>query len=165
MRRKRESTHPAAGQPRGNRRIHAEGGGKLPELAACPACGASYRNGRWTWQQAPVGSYERTCPACERIAANDPAGELRLTGRFLEEHRAELEGCLRNVEKRERDEHPLRRILAIRSDGDELVVGVTEAKLVIQLGHAVASAYDGKLELPATTADRDAFLRARWRRD
>jgi hypothetical protein len=165
MRRHREPTHPAASVPRGNRRIHDEPAGKLPELAACPRCQASYRNGRWTWEAPPIGSYALECPACERIAADDAAGELRLEGRFVAAHRDEIEGCLRNVETRERDEHPLKRIMSIREDGQAVVVRVTDAKLVNQLGHALANAWDGELELPKTTADKSSFARAAWRRD
>lgn len=50
MRRQRDPNHPAANAPRTTRRIHEEGPGKLPELAGCPRCNASYRNGRWTWE-------------------------------------------------------------------------------------------------------------------
>lgn len=161
----RSSRHPADTQPRPSRRIHQEGAGKLPELAGCPSCGASYRNGRWTWQTAPIGSYELECPACVRIAAGDAAGELRLSGRFAADHWGEIEGCLRNVEEREKREHPLNRILAIGPDGDGFLVRVTDARLVTQMGHALERAYDGRLELPATTADRSSPARGRWHRD
>lgn len=165
MRRHREPTHPAASVPRGNRRIHQEPAGKHPELAACPRCQASYRNGRWTWEAPPRDAYALVCPACQRIDADDAAGELRLEGRFVAAHRDEIEGCLRNVEARERDEHPLKRIMSIREDGPSVVVRVTDAKLLIQLGHALASAWDGNLALPPTTADQSSFARASWRRD
>ncbi len=165
MRRHREPTHVAASQPRGARRIHSESAGKLPELAACPRCQATYRNGRWTWEASPVGSYALECPACERIASDDAAGELRIAGKFAVAHRDEIEGCLRNVEAREKSEHPLKRIMSIRDEGAELVVRVTDAKLVSQLGHALEKAYDGDLELPATTVEKADLARVRWRRD
>lgn len=164
MRRDREPTHPGASQPRAARRIHTELPGKLRELAGCPRCRASYRNGRWTWEAPPIGSYALECPACERIATDDAAGELRLAGGFVAAHRAEIEGCLRNVEAREKSEHPLKRIMSIRNDGDEVVVRVTDGKLVTQLGHALESAWDGELTLPATTADPSSLARGRWQR-
>ena len=165
MRRQRESTHTAASVPHSARRIHEESAGKLPELAGCPCCQASYRNGRWTWETPPIGSYALECPACKRIATDDPAGELRVEGKFAASHRDEIEGCLRNVEARERAEHPLKRIMSIRDEGGAIVVRVTDAKLVTQLGHALASAWDGELVLPKTTADQSPFARASWRRD
>jgi hypothetical protein len=165
MRRQRDPSHPAANAPRTTRRIHEESPGKLPELAACPRCHASYRNGRWTWEVPPLGSYTLECPACERIADDDPAGELRLSGRFVKAHRSEIEGCLRNVEERQRAEHPLKRIMSLREDGTDLVVRVTDSKLVTQLGHALESAWDGDLVLPKTTADRSSPARGTWHRD
>lgn len=165
MRRQRESTHSAASTPRGNRRIHEEREGKHPELAACPQCRASYRNGRWTWEAPPVGSYDLLCPACEQIREDYAGGELRLEGAFVAAHRDEIEGLLRNVEEREKSEHPLKRIMSIRPDGDAVVVRVTDAKLVTQLGHAVDRAYNGALELPPSTAEQSELARGRWRRD
>ena len=165
MRRQRDSKHPAAHTPRGARRIHDEPAGKLPELAGCPRCRASYRNGRWTWEAPPIGSYAHECPACVRIAADDPAGELRLSGRFVGAHRDEIEGCLRNVEAHEREEHPLKRIMSLREEEGELVVRVTDPKLVTQLGHALESAWDGRLSLPKTTADPASYARGTWHRD
>lgn len=165
MRHHRAPDHSAASTPRTTRRIHDEAAGKLPELAACPDCGASYRNGRWTWQTAPIGSYAHRCPACEQIARDDAGGELRLSGAFLAAHRGEIESCLRNVEAREKGEHPLKRILSIREEEGEVVVRVTDPKLVVQLGHALERAYDGRLELPATSADRSSPARGRWWRD
>lgn len=165
MRRQRESDHAAASAPRTTRRIHDEPAGKLRELAGCPTCQASYRNGRWTWETPPIGSYSHVCPACDQIAKGDAGGELHLAGAFLAAHRAEIEACLRNVEAREKREHPLKRIMSILDEEDEVVVRVTDPKLVIQLGHALERAYDGKLELPATTADRSSPARGRWRRD
>ena len=55
--------------------------------------------------------------------------------------------------------------MSIREDGQAVVVRVTDAKLVNQLGHALASAWDGELELPKTTADQSSFARAAWHRD
>jgi len=165
MRRQRESSHPAANAPRNTRRIHEESAGKLPELAGCPRCKASYRNGRWTWETPPIGSYALECPACKQIEADDAAGELRIGGLFALAHRGEIEGCLRNVEANERSEHPLKRIMSIREDGEDLVVRVTDAKLVTQLGHALENAWDGVLVLPRTTSDRSSPARGSWRRD
>ena len=105
MQRKRSSKGVASRTPlpsRPSRRIHDEApgqaSGKLPELAGCPRCGASYRNGRWTWKTAPLGSYEHVCPACERIAADYPAGVLHVEGDFVASHRDDLIGLIRNIE-------------------------------------------------------------------
>lgn len=166
MRRKRSETHAAASTPRPARRIHEEAGaeGKLPELAACPDCGASYRNGRWTWQRAPADAYEHVCPACERIASDYPDGILCVEGAFAATHRDELTGLLRNIEARERAEHPLKRLMAIADEGSGFVATVTDGKLVRSFGRALEHAYGGELEEP-TTQDVENIVRVRWSRE
>ncbi len=165
MPRRRSKTHPAARQPRPARRIHEEVPGKGPGIAGCPRCGASYRNGRWTWKAAPPGAYERTCPACERVAGDYPAGVLHVEGVFAASHRAELLQRLRNVEERESAAHPLKRIMAVKDEPAGFSVTVTDAKLARALGRALKSAFDGHLELPPTTSDHENLVRVRWTRD
>ena len=60
---------------------------KLPEPALCPECGAIYQAGRWRWSKPklrPEGAHEVICQACHRIRDQYPAGELTLSGHFLE---------------------------------------------------------------------------------
>jgi len=162
MRGKRSSKHS------GDRRIHEPAPGrseKLPELAGCPRCGASYREGRWTWKSAPAGSYEHVCPACERIESDYPAGVVRVEGTFVGAHQGDLVGLMRNVEEREKSEHPLKRIMAIDEDSDGLTVKVTDGKLALSLGRALKKAYDGQLDQPPTTADKENLVRVHWARD
>jgi hypothetical protein len=163
--RKRSPTHPVSRGPQPTRRIHEETPAKLPEIAACPRCGASYRKGRWTWEKAPVGSYEHVCPACEREATDEPAGVLHVAGRFATAHRKEIENLLRNVEAREREAHPLKRILRIEDEEDGFRVTATNAKLVETFGHALRQAYEGELDHPGTSAEPRRFARIRWTRD
>ena len=167
MARQRSTPHPAARTPRPSRRIHEEGSEKLPELAVCPDCQASYRKGRWTWQSAPADAYPHICPACERIASDYPAGVIHLEGGFVAAHRDELLGLLQNIEERERAEHPLKRIMASTDEAAGFAVTVTDAKLARSFGTALHRAYEGHLELPDTadTADNENLVRVRWRRD
>jgi len=165
MKRQRTPTHPASGEPRPPRRIHEEPAGKLPDVAGCPRCGISYRNGRWSAKQAPTGAYEHVCPACTRVASDDPAGVLHVGGAFVGEHRDELVALLRHVEERERKRHPLKRIMAIQDEDGGFVVTATDAKLVESFGRALHKAYEGTLEHPPTQAEPERFVRARWTRD
>jgi NMD protein affecting ribosome stability and mRNA decay len=169
MRRKRSSEHTAARTPRPARRVSDPSpgarAGKLADLAACPGCGASYRKGRWTWQKAPAGSYEKQCPACERIEKHYPAGVLNVDGAFVAKHRQDVVGTLRHVEERERTKHPLKRIMGITKAGKGLVVETTDGKLAQSLGRALHKAFSGRLEPSATTADKENLVRVRWTRD
>jgi NMD protein affecting ribosome stability and mRNA decay len=169
MRRKRSSTHASAEQPRPKRRVAERATGstrkKLPEATVCPECKASYHEGRWTWQSAPRGASEQICPACERISSRYPAGVLHVEGSFAAEHRDDLIGLVRNVEERERSKHPLKRVMRIEPTSKGFAVETTDAKLAQSLGRALHKAYAGKLEQPATTADKANLVRVRWVRD
>jgi len=166
MRRNRSSTHPAARQPRPARRVPSSGEpAKLADVTGCPKCGACYRKGRWTWRTAPTGSHEQLCPACERIADRYPAGVLHVEGAFAAAHRDDLIGLVRNIEERERSDHPLKRVMSLRTRKNGFVVETTDGKLAQTLGRALHKAHDGKLEHPPTTADKENLVRVRWVRD
>lgn len=164
-----DPTHPASGAPRRSRRIHEDAPDetrrKPAELTACPRCGACFREGRWTWHSAPVGSPEQVCPACERTEADYPAGVVHVGGGFASAHRSELEALLRHVEERERAEHPLKRIMSVEDEGTGFLVKTTDARLAEAMGRALASAYQGELLHPPTTAEPGQLVRVRWTRD
>jgi NMD protein affecting ribosome stability and mRNA decay len=137
--------------------------GKLADPTVCPSCQALYRDGRWTWIPAPAGSAEVTCPACRRIADGYPAGTLAVHGAFVASHREEIEHLLRNVEDREKREHPLKRIQGITEDDTGLCVATTDAKLARNLGSALHDAYRGTLTLPPQQPG--VLARVDWHRD
>ncbi len=169
MRRKRSKTHQAASLPRIDRRIkeHEDDAyglrGKLPDPTGCTACGAAFRDGRWTWAAAPADAHRTRCPACRRIEDDYPAGLVLLEGAFAASHREEIEGLLRNVEEREKKEHPLKRIMRIteREEGG-FEIATTDARLARGLGQALYDAYKGDLEYRFT--EIEDVLRVHWRR-
>jgi hypothetical protein len=105
------------------------------------------------------------CPACERIATDYPAGVLHVGGGFASSHRDELLSLVRHVEERERDEHPLKRIMGVSDEGTGFAVTVTDGKLAQSFGRALQRAYEGRLEHPPTTAEKENLVRVRWTRD
>jgi NMD protein affecting ribosome stability and mRNA decay len=169
MRRQRSKTHAAASQPKPRRRIGNRSAGstrpKLADVTACPTCGATYRKGRWTWQSAPADAVSHTCPACEQIANGYPAGVLQVEGSFAAHRRDDLIGLVRNVEQRERDQHPLNRFVKIATRRNGFVAETTDGKLAQTLGRPLHKAYGGKLDYPRTTADTENLVRVRWARD
>ncbi len=165
MRRQRSKTHPAASLPREHAKKDADPykeRGKLPDPSACTECRAIYRAGRWAWGAPPADAEPVICPACRRIADDYPAGLVRLRGAYLAAHRAELEHIARNVEQRERAEHPLKRIIALREDGAELEISTTDAKLARGIGEALKHAHKGKLEMSPSA--RENVVRVVWER-
>jgi NMD protein affecting ribosome stability and mRNA decay len=125
---------------------------KLSEPSACSTCGALYRDGRWTWGDAPFEARPTECPACRRIADGYYGGSVMIHGAFALEHREEIEHMLRNLEEREKATHPLKRIMEIVDEDDGLLVTTTDGRLARSLGAALYRAYRGELEQPQPDA-------------
>jgi NMD protein affecting ribosome stability and mRNA decay len=135
---------------------------KLPEPTRCPDCGAIYQQGRWHWGEAKGEAHEERCPACHRQQDHCPAGFLSLSGEFLAAHQEEILNLVRNVEAREKAEHPLKRIMAMEPQGDGLLVTFTDPHLARGAGEALHHAYQGDLEY--AYQEEEHILRVRWHR-
>ena len=135
---------------------------KLPTPTLCPECGAVYANGRWQWLAKPQGAHSELCPACHRIHDRFPAGYVELSGDFLTDHRDELVQLVRNIEHREKTEHPLQRVMAIADDKGGLLVTTTDVHLAHGIGEALHHAYKGKLDSHYNREEK--LLRVRWSR-
>ncbi len=135
---------------------------KIPEPSVCPQCGAVFHEGRWEWGQVPAGAHQETCPACHRIHDQYPAGFLTLQGEFFLAHREEILHLVQNVEKRERAEHPLKRIMAIEEKDGETLITTTDIHLARGVGEAIHHAYQGELEFHYNP--EEYLLRVHWQR-
>ena len=137
-------------------------GKKLAESNVCPDCRAVYRQGRWQWIQDSQGVEGTRCPACQRIHDRYPAGFLSLTGSFLAEHREEISQLARNIESREKELHPLNRIMEMESTPEGLRITTTEMQLARTIGDAVQRAYGGEIDYGY---EKEAsVLRVAWKR-
>ncbi|NJD34343.1 MAG: ATPase [Betaproteobacteria bacterium] len=136
--------------------------GKLPEPTACPQCGAVFRNGRWNWGDAPPQAHHETCPACHRLNDRFPAGFVSLGGGFLAAHRDEILNLVRHEEQRERQAHPLQRLMAIEDHDGGVMVTTTDVHLARGIGEALHHAYQGELEYHYKPDDN--LLRVHWTR-
>ena len=135
---------------------------KLSEPAVCSECGAVYHQGRWQWLPAPPDAQAVQCAACRRILEKVPAGYVALHGTFARDHRVELLELVRNLEAREKAEHPMQRIMAIDEQDGGLMISTTDIHLARGIGEALEHAYKGKLDyhyLPD-----EYLLRVRWER-
>ena len=137
---------------------------KWSEPSWCPDCGVSYDHGRWVWAANQAsGATQRTCPACQRIRDDYPAGYLSLRGEFLVMHRREIESLIQHIVNREKQEHPLKRLMRIEEDKEGVVeVTFTEPHLTAQVGEQIQRAYDGILK---THYEQGEYLvRVDWER-
>lgn len=134
--------------------------------AHCPSCGASCQAGRWSWQPLSANGHTAEsviCPACRRIADNMPAGTLTLTGDFIGGHEDEIINLILNTEKREKEQHPLERLLQFRRVDNGLEITTTGIHLANRIGHALEAAYKGFSEY--SYSDSDVQVRINWLRN
>jgi len=134
--------------------------GKLPEPTVCPQCGAVFHEGRWQWMKAPAGAHQETCSACHREHDHYPAGYLTLQGVFFLTHRDEIMNLVRNEEKREKAEHPLKRIMSAEEKGGMTLVTTTDMHLARGIGEALHHAYKGELDYHYNPEEN--LLRVTW---
>ena len=137
-------------------------GAKPQGPVACPKCGASYENGRWTWGRPAAEALRLKCPACRRIEDRFPAGYATLSGPFLGQHRDEVLRLVHSREALERREHPMQRIIAVETAGDDVVVTTTDAHLARSIAHALHEAFKGEMNLHI--GKDEPLVRATWRR-
>lgn len=135
---------------------------KLPEPTVCPQCGAVFHEGRWQWLQAPADAHQELCPACHRIHDHFPAGFVTLQGDFFLAHREEILHLAHNVEKHERTEHPLERIMEIEEKNGATLITTTDIHLARGIGEAIHNAYQGELEFHYNPDEY--LLRVSWTR-
>ncbi|MBE9504416.1 MAG: ATPase [Proteobacteria bacterium] len=135
---------------------------KIQEPSVCSECSAVYNRGRWIWGDRPDNAHEETCPACERVKDNYPAGILNLSGEFFGDHREEIINLIRNEEEKEKGEHPLHRIITVEDDDKGTEITTTDIHLPRRIGEALRSAYGGDLDYHYE--EESYFLRVNWAR-
>lgn len=133
--------------------------GKLAGSGCCTGCGAIYLNGRWSWRKRPFGARAMECPGCLRIRERSPAGILRIHWE-AGARREELLGLIRNVEERQRSQHPLERLISVRERAGVLVVETTGVHLARRISDALQRTFHRDAQLKF--APGEDLLRVRW---
>ncbi len=139
------------------------------ETAICKKCGMFYLDKRWTFDEAESrrlsGESAVTkvlCPACQRMADDNPAGVVTLSGSYLLEHENDILNMIKRTEARSRTKNPLGRIMEINQEGNVLTISTTEDKLAQKLGREVYKAHKG--ELHYSWSHDLHFVRVNWTR-
>jgi hypothetical protein len=136
--------------------------GKYKEPAICSTCNAVFHDGRWQWASPPPGAREARCPACRRTQDRMPAGFLTLAGAVVSAHRDELLALVRHVAAREREQHPMHRIIQIDESPDHVVVTTTDVHLPQRIAEAVKHAHHGEFEI--SYGHDEYSVRVHWQR-
>jgi DNA-directed RNA polymerase subunit RPC12/RpoP len=135
---------------------------KLSQPTVCEKCGVAFINGRWVWKESIESAQKIVCPACRRQADNYPAGRIELSGVFYQDHKDEILNLIQNVEKQEKQERPLERIMYIRKDKKTTVVTTTGIHVARRIGEALSRAYKGDYSLIYATGDEQ--IQVTWHR-
>lgn len=135
----------------------------LKEPAVCIKCNAVYVNGRWAWKTTEQPKSKTTCPACRRINDNYPSGYIEITGRFFNQHSSEIVNLIKNVERLEKSERPLERIIFISKDKSKTVITTTGIHIARRIGEALSRSYQGNYYFQY--AEGEKSIRVFWNRD
>lgn len=136
--------------------------GKYKEPTVCGGCRAVFHHGHWTWATPPEGATEAQCPACHRIHDKQPAGYFTLSGTLTPSDREAVVRLIRNVEKREKAEHPLHRIIAIEQGANAMQVTTTDTHLPQRIGEHVTHAHKGTLDI--VYGQDEYVVRVHWQK-
>jgi NMD protein affecting ribosome stability and mRNA decay len=128
----------------------------------CPGCKALFQAGRWQWAEAPGSATQQTCPACQRIHDDFPAGYVTLKGEFPATHRDEVLQLVHHHEAREKREHPMQRIMKVVDTEEGILITTTDVHLARGIGDALHHAYHGTLDYHYNP--EQTLLRVLWAR-
>jgi hypothetical protein len=137
----------------------------------CETCGAVFVNRHWVVagtlraraMTRTASIVRTTCDACRMVADGTHRGELRITGPFYVEHRAEVEHLLKNEVARGLAGNPLARIVRwIPGGPNELTVTTTTENLVQRLGRSLKKSFQGTVHYEFSHENK--FAHVRWTR-
>ncbi|MDH4226982.1 MAG: BCAM0308 family protein [Deltaproteobacteria bacterium] len=136
--------------------------------AMCTVCSALYTGKRW--RLASLKDMEKkarykkvVCPACRKIRDNFAAGYVTLSGGFVDGHRNELLGLVKNKEARAMYTNPLERIIETRVKKGSITITTTTEKLAQRIGQMVTKAFSGEIEYKWSSDTKIA--RVYWTRE
>jgi len=144
------------------------------EPLLCEVCKAVYTDRRWISRSAILKSADKqrawqdaqktVCPACQQQREGVAGGFVYLDGAFLMTHREEIERLIENEAERAAADNPLSRVMKTEQVADDLlVVTTTNEHLALRLGHALESAFAGKVRYGFSHENK--LVRVRWHRD
>jgi NMD protein affecting ribosome stability and mRNA decay len=144
---------------------HSKGGVK--GISYCE-CGAIYSNKRWSHDEQALNTLKRTsghtmtCPACQRIHDNNPAGIVTLSGSHLRGHAEEILNLVKHVAAAVNAKNPLGKLMEITEGKETIDLTTTDDKMAQKLGKEIYKAHGGELHFH--WSDDQRLVRVRWSR-
>jgi hypothetical protein len=137
---------------------------KIIENTQCVKCKSVFINGRWTWKAIKENKKNNStiCPACKRISDNLPAGIITLKGEFLNNHYTEIENLIYNINRLEKNKHPLERIIKILNEDCIATITTTGIHIARRIGEALLQAFSG--EYSFQYGKNEKSIRVSWTR-
>lgn len=126
---------------------------KLKAPTVCTNCASVFKKGRWTWAPEPKDSEKTMCPACQRTRDKVPAGFLTITHDYIGNRQTEIMNLIHHTIVRERQAHPMKRIMDTVDEDDQLRITFTDPHLARNVGDAVEKAYGGTLDYQYTPGE------------
>lgn len=128
-------------------------------------CGAVFSNKRWRHGEQgglAEGGQVLVCPACRRIADQNPAGIVSLSGSYFKTHKAVIDNQIDNMAQEAVRKNPLGRVMETLSGNDGVTIKTTDAKLAEKIGRDVFKSHAGELSI--TWNDPGSPVRVSWSR-
>ncbi len=135
---------------------------KYPQNTQCAICKAVFIKGRWMWKDLEEISSKVICPACRRIKDHYPAGIIEIKGEYTEHHHHEIINMVYNIEKKEKNHHPLERIMDVKRDPQQITIETTGIHIARWIGNALLRSFHGELDYHY--GDNDKSIRVTWKR-
>jgi NMD protein affecting ribosome stability and mRNA decay len=140
--------------------------GRLPEPAACEACGAVFSGRTWRLRRRISDAliaqvHWTTCPGCTQSRAGSGFGRVLARGSYVAAHDADIRRRIRNVVARASASQPLRRLSAIERSADALEIITTSQKLAHRIARELRKAFGGRVSYAWSD---DGTLFATWTR-
>ena len=116
----------------------------------CPKCGVIYHNKRWFFDEEKKEyfnekSTKKLCPACRKIKDRFPMGVVLIEAEYLKDKKEEIRNHIMNIEKKEKINNPLGRIMTIKNSGkNKWNIETTTEHLAMTIGRSVAKTFGGE---------------------
>lgn len=142
-----------------------------PGRQVCSHCGAINLKRRWVSGeaasaqrlQAVAKAKAVVCPACRMAEDARYAGEVRVTGAFVPQHRPEIERLIRNEARRAAEDNPLARIVKLDRAREGLRITTTTEHLAKRIGQALHKALRGQVTY--NFSHENKFAHVLWSRE